>query len=101
MVGRSEEAATRGHRVQRPGKHHGGTPWPQCHHSVLITSNTESVFPFQVLLPACEMGLDRDSKAQAEQVRSVSVEQIAESLRRLTAELMAQLDEALRLPLAL
>ena len=31
------------------------------------------VYPFQVLLPAADCGLPRDSKAQAEQVRSVAV----------------------------
>jgi mRNA interferase MazF len=36
---------------------------------VPVTSNTTRVYPFQVLLPARATGLDRDSKAQAEQVR--------------------------------
>src|SRR5688572_24239205 len=43
---------------------------------VPVTSNTERVYPFQVLLRATETGLDRDSKAQAEQVRSVAVERV-------------------------
>src|ERR1700677_2995097 len=37
---------------------------------VPVTSSTDRVYPFQVLLPASGTGLDRDSKAQAEQVRS-------------------------------
>jgi len=41
-----------------------------------ITLNTQRIHPFQVLLAATETGLDRDSKAQAEQVRSVDVERI-------------------------
>src|SRR6266571_6507698 len=41
---------------------------------VPVTSNVERVYPFQVLLPAAKTGLDRDSKAQAEQVRSIAVD---------------------------
>jgi mRNA interferase MazF len=39
-------------------------------------SKVERVYSFQVLLPAAETGLDRDSKAQAEQVRSIAVERV-------------------------
>ena len=67
---------------------------------VPVTSNTERVYPFQVLLPAGD-GLDRDSKAQAEQVRSVAVERIGARVGQLNAPQIAALDEALRLHLAL
>src|SRR5436190_24372536 len=40
---------------------------------VPITSNVERVYSFQVLLRAGPTGLDRDSKAQAEQVRAIDV----------------------------
>src|SRR6202035_485252 len=43
---------------------------------VPVTSNTARVSPFQALLRPTDTGLDRDSKAQAEQVRSVAVERI-------------------------
>lgn len=68
---------------------------------VPITSNTNRVFRFQVLLPAEETGIRVDSKAQAEQVRSVSVERIGPVIGRLPAHLIAQLDDALRLHLQL
>ena len=68
---------------------------------VPITSNTERVFPFQTLLPAEATGLPLDSKAQAEQVRSVAAERLGAVLGRAPAELMARLDEALRLHLQL
>lgn len=42
-----------------------------------------------------------DSKAQAEQVRAVSVERLAPVLGRLPASVMDQVDEALRLHLHL
>jgi mRNA interferase MazF len=68
---------------------------------VPITSNTDRVYPFQVLLPASVTGLDRDSKAQAEQLRSVAVVRLGPPVGVLTAELSAALDDALRLHLAL
>ena len=68
---------------------------------VPVTSNVARVYPFQVLLLADRSGLNRDSKAQAEQVRSVAVEWIGERIGRLPASVMADLDEALRLHLAL
>jgi mRNA interferase MazF len=68
---------------------------------VPVTSNVSRVYPFQVLLPARECGLPSDSKAQAEQVRSVAIERIGRRVGQLTAPLLAELDEALRLHLAL
>ena len=68
---------------------------------VPVTSRTERVYPFQVLLLAGETGLPLDSKAQAEQVRAVAVERIGAQVGSLTPELVSSLDEALRLHLAL
>ena len=68
---------------------------------VPVTSNTSRVFPFQTLLPAADTGLRMDSKAQAEQVRSVSVERLGPVVARLPPLLVAQLDDALRLHLQL
>ena len=68
---------------------------------VPVTSSTDRVYPFQVLLPASQTGLRRDSKAQAEQVRSVAVERIGRRVGHLPAPLMAELDQALRIHLNL
>jgi mRNA interferase MazF len=68
---------------------------------VPVTSSVERVYPFQVLLPAGAGGLSRDSKAQAEQVRSIDAERVGKQLGLLPDDLMAPLDEALRLHLAL
>ena len=68
---------------------------------VPVTSNVERVHPFQVLLEAGATGLTRNSKAQAEQIRSVAVERIGRSVGFVPAQIMARLDEALRLHLAL
>jgi mRNA interferase MazF len=66
---------------------------------VPVTSNITRVFPFQVLLPAEETGITVDSRAQAEHVRSVSVERLGAVIGRLPTHLMTQLDDALRLHL--
>ncbi|HYN71036.1 MAG TPA: type II toxin-antitoxin system PemK/MazF family toxin [Nakamurella sp.] len=66
---------------------------------VPVTSNISRVLPFQVLLPAEAVGLRVDSKAQAEQVRSVAVERLGPAVGRLPAPVMALLDDALRLHL--
>jgi mRNA interferase MazF len=66
-----------------------------------MTSNVSQVYPFQVLIPAHESGLAHDSKVQAEQVRSVSVERVRRALGSVPAPLMLRVDEALRLHLSL
>jgi mRNA interferase MazF len=66
-----------------------------------VTSNTRHVFEFQVLLPAEQVGLDRDSKAQAEQVRSVSLERVGQAIGVVPASLMRVVDDALRVHLSL
>lgn len=68
---------------------------------VPITSNLERLYPFQVLLPAAETGLPRDSKAQAEQVRSLAFERVGIRLGIVPRPIMTRIDEALRLHLAL
>ena len=68
---------------------------------VPVTSNTDRVYPFQVFLPASASGLERDSKAQAEQIRSIAVERVGRRVGALSAGLQSALDEALRLHLAL
>jgi mRNA interferase MazF len=68
---------------------------------VPVTSNVERVYPFQVLLPAAQTGLDRDSKAQAEQVRSIAVERVGDRLGVVPQAIMLEIDETLRLHLSL
>jgi len=66
-----------------------------------ITTSIDRVYPFQVLIPAHKSGLVRDSKAQAEQVRSVSVERVTERIGTVPPDLMLEVNEALRLHLAI
>ena len=68
---------------------------------VPVTSSVARVYPFQVLLRAADTGLATDSKAQAEQVRAVSVQRLGVRIGVVPPAVMATLDEALRLHLAL
>jgi len=68
---------------------------------VPVTSNTARIYPFQVLLPARQTGLPRDSKEQTEQVLSVAVERIGRRVGELPATLVTELDQALRVHLGL
>lgn len=68
---------------------------------VPVSSNLRRVHPFQVLLPADETGLRVDSKALAEQVRSVDAQRLVKRVATVPLHLMAALDDALRLHLAL
>jgi len=68
---------------------------------VPVTGSIDKVYPFQVLLSAATSGLAADSKAQAEQVRSVAFQRLLRRLGRISAAELADLDKALRLHLAL
>ena len=68
---------------------------------VPVTSNVARIYPFQVMLPAARCGLPRDSKAQAEQVRSIAVERVGRRVGQLPASLVSDLEDALRLHLGL
>ncbi|MFE9889203.1 type II toxin-antitoxin system PemK/MazF family toxin [Streptomyces scopuliridis] len=68
---------------------------------VPVTSNTSRVYPFQIVLPAEECGLTKDSKAQCEQVRAVSPDRMRQRLGAVPKQRMTELDAALRRHLAL
>lgn len=68
---------------------------------VPVTTNTDKVFPFQVLLSAITSGLQIDSKAQAEQVRSIATQRLLRRIGRASPGELSDIDEALRLHLAL
>ncbi|MDR0482938.1 MAG: type II toxin-antitoxin system PemK/MazF family toxin [Cellulomonadaceae bacterium] len=69
---------------------------------VPLTSNIRTVYPFQVLVPADSgNGLSAPSKAQAEQVRALDHSRFVLRIGELSAELVAALDEALLIHLAL
>ena len=68
---------------------------------VPLTSNLTKVYPVQLFLPLARSGLDRDSKAQVELMRHVTLERIQKTLSQLPPDLMKELDARLRDHLAL
>jgi mRNA interferase MazF len=67
-----------------------------------ITSNVSRIFPFEVKLLASDTGLSKDSKAMAQQVRTLDKRRLAKSVvGHVPADLMTQVDTALRLHLNL
>ncbi len=68
---------------------------------VPVTTNTTNVYPFQVLLPAGTGGLPTASKAQAEQIRTISVTRLVERIGAVPPPVSNAIDNAIRLYLGL
>jgi mRNA interferase MazF len=67
-----------------------------------ITSSISRVYPFEISLPPEESGLPRPSKAQAQQIRTISKERLrGDALGRLNTALMRKAANAMRLHLDL
>ncbi len=67
-----------------------------------ITSNLTRVYPFEVALSRADTGLPKDSKAQAQQIRTIAKERITGTpLGRLAADKLREVDAAIRLHLGL
>ena len=67
-----------------------------------ITSNVSRVYPFELLLAPGESGLPKRSKAQAQQIRTISKERVQRgAVGRLNVALMRKAEDAIRLHLDL
>jgi mRNA interferase MazF len=67
-----------------------------------ITSNIARVFAFEVALAKGDSALSKDSKAQAQQIRTIAKERLrGKVLGALSAELMRRVNAAMKLHLAL
>lgn len=69
--------------------------------TVPLTSNVERLYVTNVLLPNQRTGLDHDSKAQVEATRATHVSRLIKRLGHVPDDLMAELDEKLRVHLGL
>lgn len=68
---------------------------------VPVTSNTDKVYPFQVLLSTATSGLAVASKAQAEQISSIATQRLLRRMGRVSVTELTDIDGALRLHLGL
>ncbi len=66
-----------------------------------VTSKTTKVFSFEVLLPMGSANLPKDSKAKADQIRTLDKSRLVKLLGKLTDAQIADIETALRLHLAL
>lgn len=66
-----------------------------------LSTNTHKLYPFQVLLESSITGLDGDSKAQAEQVRTMSKKRVKRFVKSLPDEVVGKIEQALKLHLGL
>jgi len=67
-----------------------------------LTSNVSKVYPFEVALAAGESGLPKDSKVQAQQIRTIAKERIqGVAVGHLELDRMQAVEMALRLHLGL
>ena len=66
-----------------------------------LTSNLNTVYDFQLLLPTERTGLNLDSKAQTELITCIAVSRIGKRLGQVPEDLMTELDARIRLHLAL
>jgi len=66
-----------------------------------LTSNTSRIYPFEVLFPAAQSGLERDSKAKANQIRTIDKKRLLSRLGQVNAALLAKVEEALLLHLGI
>lgn len=60
-----------------------------------LSTSVDRIFPFQVLIPAGEGGLERDSKALCEQIRTLSTKRLLNRLGSLSPERMEEIRAAL------
>ena len=68
---------------------------------VPLTTNTRKLYPFQILLERASTTLDFDSKAQAEQVRTVSKKRLEARIVRIGQVDLAAIHKALKLHFAM
>ena len=67
-----------------------------------ITSNVARVYPFEVFLAAAECGLPKDSKIQAQQIRTIAKERInGSAVGKLSKEKSREVDAAISLHLGI
>lgn len=62
----------------------------------ISSGNTDKIYPFEVLLPAGEAGLGRESKVLLDQIRTVDKQRLSNKIGVLTSEQMEEVNRAIR-----
>jgi mRNA interferase MazF len=66
-----------------------------------VTSNTDRVFPFEVIITEGEGNLPKKSKAKADQIRTLDKSRIIKFIDVLESETMNQIEQAIKIHLAI
>ncbi len=66
-----------------------------------FTSSYEKIYRHEVELSSDVAGLDKDSKAQLDQIYTINADQITETIGKVPQEKMEKIDEALKISLGL
>lgn len=60
-----------------------------------ITSTTAKIYPFEVFLPKGEGNLINDSKAKANQIRTIDKQRIGNKIGKISSSKMIEIEEAI------
>jgi len=60
-----------------------------------VTSVTEKIYPFEIRIPAGESGLKQDSKAKANQIRTIDKQRLIRSIGFLSPQSISKLEKAI------
>lgn len=66
-----------------------------------ITSQISKIYPFEVYLDASKSGLNQDSKAQCQQIRTISKKRIAQNVGKINDQTMLKIEYAIKIHLAI
>ncbi len=62
---------------------------------VPITSTVDKIYPFEVLLPKGEGGLTNDSKAKANQIRTIDKQRLTVLIGTVSAQKLTEIEQAI------
>lgn len=66
-----------------------------------ITSRTQKIYPFETYLPKSETNLPMDSKAKANQIRTVDKKRLVKCLGKISTERLVDVESAISVHLGL
>ena len=67
----------------------------------ITSSRIDKVYPFEVFIPKGTANLDKDSKAKANQIRTIDKKRIVSEIGELPEDLLKKLDTAIKIHLDL
>ncbi len=67
----------------------------------LSSKNTEKTYPFETFLPKGTANLPKNSKAKADQIRTIDKSRLVQLVGELSEQEMTQIEKAIRIHLAL